>query len=191
MKPECIVPCLDAIIRSYTDPSPHARISACHRLVGVALLRRHYRDETPRGITCMYDHLPFSKETIRRAVRDGIDMGYIEVISGTDKRYKRIRASQLLIDTFESMHVESDDARTKTKGDRDGCNKTNGTRLSSRHENTERGEITSPIQDIRRSRRVVTSHEGESSHGHGHITGRGGEHASCCDEPTGTRRRGA
>jgi hypothetical protein len=55
----------------------------------------------------MYDVLPFSPETIRRAVKDGVDMGVVEVVRGGDKRYKKIQASKLLVETFEEKHVES------------------------------------------------------------------------------------
>lgn len=104
---EQIIPFLNTCIRSYTSPSKYSSISPCHRLVALALLRRHYRSEVPRGVTCMYDVLPFSPETIRRAVKDGVDMGVVEIVRGGDKRYKKIQASKLLVETFEEKHVES------------------------------------------------------------------------------------
>ena len=102
-----IIPFLNTCIRSYASPFKYASISPCHRLVTLVLLRRHYRNEEPKGITCLYDVLSYSPETIRRAVKDGFDMGIIERASGGDKRLKRIRASQLLVDNFEETHVES------------------------------------------------------------------------------------
>lgn len=104
-----IIPFLDTVIRSYGEPSKYASISTCHRLVALALLRRHYRGDAPRGITCMYDVIPFSPETIRRAVKDGFDMGIIERVEGGDRRFKRIQATELLVETFEETHVESTD----------------------------------------------------------------------------------
>ena len=55
----------------------------------------------------MYDVLPYSPETIRRSVKDGIEMGMIERVAIGDKRYKNIKASQQLVETFERMRVES------------------------------------------------------------------------------------
>jgi hypothetical protein len=106
---EQILPFLDTCIRSYGSPSKYASISTCHRLVALALLRRHYRNEEPKGITCLYDVLPYSPETIRRAVCDGVDMDMIERVEMGDRRYKKIRATKLLVETFEAMHVESTD----------------------------------------------------------------------------------
>jgi hypothetical protein len=56
----------------------------------------------------MYNVIPFSPETIRRAVKDGVEMGVIDVVNGGDRRYKKIKASQELVDTFEKDNVESD-----------------------------------------------------------------------------------
>jgi len=84
-------------------------MSQCHRLLAVALLLGHYRGDIPKGITCMYNVIPFSAETIRRAVKDGVDMGVIEVVNGGDKRYKKIKASQELVDRFEDVVLDSSD----------------------------------------------------------------------------------
>lgn len=84
-------------------------MSQCHRLITVALLLGHYRGEEARGITCMYGVLPFSSETIRRAVKDGVAMGVIDVVNGGDKRYKKIKASQELVDRFEDVVLDSSD----------------------------------------------------------------------------------
>ena len=82
-------------------------MSHCHRLLAVALLLGHYRRDIPKGITCMYGVLPFSAETIRRAVKDGVAMGVIDVVNGGDKRYKKIKASQELVDRFEDVVLDS------------------------------------------------------------------------------------
>lgn len=96
------------IIGVPTDPVYNfVRMSQCHRLVSVALLLRYYKNEEAQGITCMYNVIPFSPETIRRAVKDGIELDVIKVENGGDKRYKKIKASQELVDTFEKNHVES------------------------------------------------------------------------------------
>ena len=104
---EQILPFLDTVIQSYVSPIKSASLSTCHRLVSLTLLRRHYRNETPKGITSMYDVLPYSPETIRRAVKDGFDTGMIERVAIGDRRYKNIKASQQLVETFERMRVES------------------------------------------------------------------------------------
>ena len=109
LKRDQILPFLDTCIRSYGSTSKYVKLSTCHRLVAFTLLRRHYRGDAPRGITCMYDVLPYSPETIRRAVADGVDLDMVEVVRGGDKRYKRIQASKLLVETFEEKHVESTD----------------------------------------------------------------------------------
>ena len=102
-----IIPFLNTCIRSYASPFKYASISPCHRLVTLVLLRRHYRNEEPKGITCLYDVLSYSPETIRRAVSDGVDMDMIERVEMGDRRYKKIRATKLLVETFEETHVES------------------------------------------------------------------------------------
>jgi hypothetical protein len=80
----------------------------------------------------MYNVIPFSPETIRRAVKDGVDMGIIDVVNGGDKRYKKIKASQELVDTFEKDNVESKKPNnTKTKGEVYGSNKTETSAISS------------------------------------------------------------
>lgn len=108
LKRDQIVACLDVVIRSQTNPSAYSRMSRCHRLIAVVLVRRYYLEEAADCITCIFDELPFSSETTRRAVRDGVGMGIIdEVIDPTDRRRKLVQASQKLIDTFESRHVES------------------------------------------------------------------------------------
>ena len=84
-----------------------ASMSQCHRLLAASLLLGHYRGDEARGITCMYDVLPFSPETIRRAVKDGVEMGIIDVVNGGDKRYKKIKASQELVDRFEDVVLDS------------------------------------------------------------------------------------
>jgi len=104
---------LETYIQSFTHKrtapvNVYVRMSLCHRVIAHALLRRHYNNEEPRGITCMYNVIPFSPETIRRAVKDGVEMGVIDVVNGGDKRYKKIKASQELVDTFEKDNVESD-----------------------------------------------------------------------------------
>ena len=104
-----IIPFLDTVIRSYGSPSKYASISTCHRLVALALLRIHYRKDAPRCIRYTFEGFPFSPETIRRAVKDGFDMGIIERVEGGDRRLKMIRATQLLVETFEETHVESTD----------------------------------------------------------------------------------
>jgi len=103
-----IVPTLDVILRVNLTPSIYSRISRCHRLIAVILVRRHYTEQKPDCITCIFDELPFSRETTRRAVRDGVRLGIIdEVTDPNDRRRKLVKASQKLIDTFESRHVES------------------------------------------------------------------------------------
>ncbi len=103
-----IVPTLDVILRINLNPSIYSRISRCHRLIAVILVRRHYLEEVADCITCIFGELPFSSETTRRAVRDGVRMGIIdEVTDPNDRRRKLVQASQKLIDTFESRHVES------------------------------------------------------------------------------------
>ena len=57
----------------------------------------------------MYGVLPFSSETIRRAVKDGVEMGLIDIVNGGDKRYKKIKASQELVDRFEGVVLDSSD----------------------------------------------------------------------------------
>ena len=56
----------------------------------------------------MYNVIPFSPETIRRAVKDGVEMGIIDVVNGGDKRYKKIKASKELVDTLDKDNVESE-----------------------------------------------------------------------------------
>lgn len=84
-------------------------ISLCHRLIANVLLRVHYRKDEPQCIRHTFEGFPFSPETIRRAVKDGFDMGIIERAEGGDRRQKRVQASQLLVDNFEETHVESTD----------------------------------------------------------------------------------
>ena len=124
LKRDQIVPYLDAYMRSFSDgitnqARAYVKISMCHRVIANGLLLHHYKGYDSIAVKTVVKGSPFSEETTRRAIRDGIDMGIIdEVEDKTDRRRKRIRASQLLVDCFESTHVESTDARTKTKGDR-------------------------------------------------------------------------
>jgi len=111
---EQIIPYLDAYVRSLEDgvnnPSrTYVNVSLCHRLIANVLLRNHYRKDEPRCIRHTFEALRFSPETIRRAVKDGFDMGVIERVEGGDRRLKIIRASQLLVENFEETHVESTD----------------------------------------------------------------------------------
>ena len=124
LKRDQIVPYLDAYMRSFSDgitnqARAYVKISTCHRVIANGLLLHHYKGYDSIAVKSVVKGSPFSEETTRRALRDGIDMEIIdEVEDKTDRRRKRIRASQLLVDCFESTHVESTDARTKTKGDR-------------------------------------------------------------------------
>lgn len=108
LKRDQILPTLDLILRINLNPSEYSRMSRCHRMIAVVLVRRYYLEEVADCITCIFGELPFSSETTRRAVRDGVRMGIIdEVTDPTDRRRKLVQASQKLIDTFESRHVES------------------------------------------------------------------------------------
>ena len=114
LKRDQIVPYFDAYMRSFKTGIAHnearsyVSISLCHRLVANILLRRHYLGENADCIMCVLEDLPHSTETKRRAVRDGVRMGVIDESDDlNDRRRKLIKASQLLIDCFESTHVES------------------------------------------------------------------------------------
>ena len=108
IKRDQIIPTLDVILRINLNPSEYSRMSRCHRLISVMLVRRYYLEEVADCITCIFGELPFSSETTRRAVRDGVRMGIIDQVSDpNDRRRKLVQASQILIDTFESRHVES------------------------------------------------------------------------------------
>ena len=108
LKRDQILPTLDMIFRINLNPSAYSRMSRCHRLIALVLVRRYYLYENAECIGSTFDLLPFSSETTRRAVRDGVRMGIIdEVNDPTDRRRKLVQASQKLIDTFESRHVES------------------------------------------------------------------------------------
>ena len=109
LKQDQILPYLDTVIRSYEAPSKYVSISTCHRLVALALLRAHYRKDVPQCIRYTFEGFPFSPETIRRAVKDGFDMGIIERVEGGDRRLKLLQATKLLVDNFEETHVESTD----------------------------------------------------------------------------------
>ena len=108
---EQIIPYLDTYVRSFefNRASEYVNVSSCHRVIAHVLLRRHYRKVAPQCIRHTFESLSFSPETIRRAVKDGFDMGVIERLEGGDRRLKRIRATQLLVDNFEVTHVESTD----------------------------------------------------------------------------------
>ena len=72
------------------------------------LLRRHYTGEEAEYIGRTFDWLPFSSETTRRAVRDGVRMGIIDQVSDPkDRRRKLVKASALLVEVFEEVQVES------------------------------------------------------------------------------------
>lgn len=108
LKRDQIIPTLDVILRVNLNPSEYSRMSRCHRMIAIVLVRRYYLYENAEGIGTTFDDLPFSSETTRRAVRDGVRMGIIdEVTDPNDRRRKLVQASQKLIDTFESRHVES------------------------------------------------------------------------------------
>lgn len=114
LKQNMIVPYLDTYLRSFISDHKNlartfVKMSLCHRVIAHVFLRRHYLKQEPRGIVCMYDVLPFSPETIRRAVNDGLGIGLLEEDNWGDKRFKRIKASKLLVDCFEETHVESTD----------------------------------------------------------------------------------
>ena len=105
-----IIPYLDAYVRSLEDGiTNHVNISLCHRLIANVLLRAHYRKDAPQCIRYTFEGFPFSPETIRRAVKDGFEMGIIERVEGGDRRLKLIQATKLLVDNFEETHVESTD----------------------------------------------------------------------------------
>jgi len=104
-----IIPTLDVILRINLNPSEYSRLSRCHRLIAVMLVRRHYLYEDAESISNTFNELPFSSETTRRAVRDGVRMGIInEITDPNDRRCKLVQASQKLIEVFESRHVESE-----------------------------------------------------------------------------------
>ena len=108
---EQIIPYLDTYVRSFefNRASEYVNISSCHRVIAHVLLRRHYRKVVAQCIRHTFEGVSFSPETIRRAVKDGVDMGMIERMEGGDRRLKRILATQLLVDNFEVTHVESTD----------------------------------------------------------------------------------
>ncbi len=108
LKRDQLIPTLDVILRVNLNPSEYSRMSRCHRMIALVLVRRYYLYENAEGIGTTFDLLPFSSETTRRAVRDGVRLGIIdEVTDPNDRRRKLVQASQKLIDTFESRHVES------------------------------------------------------------------------------------
>ena len=108
LKRDQIVPTLDLILRINLNPSEYSRMSRCHRLISVMLVRRYYLDQAAECIGNTFSQLPFSSETTRRAVRDGVRMGIIdEVTDPNDRRRKLVQASDKLIEVFESRHVES------------------------------------------------------------------------------------
>lgn len=114
LKRDQILPYLNAYVRSLepvtnNQARKYVNMSLCHRLVANVLLRGHYRKDEPQCIRRTFEGFPFSPETIRRAVKDGMDIGIIEHVKGGDRRLKLIRASKLLVDCFEETHVESND----------------------------------------------------------------------------------
>ena len=109
LKRDQIVPTLDVCLRVNLNPSEYSRISRCHRLIALVLVRRYYLYEIAESIGNTFDLLPFSSETTRRAVRDGVRMGIInEITDPNDRRCKLVQASNKLIEVFESRHVESE-----------------------------------------------------------------------------------
>lgn len=112
LKRDQILPYLDYCLRFHKSDasSPYvvfSRRSTCHRSLVLTLLYHHYSGNVLESISTLYSTLRFSPETIRRAVKDGIEEGCIEASKGRDRRYKRIQASQLLVESFEETHVES------------------------------------------------------------------------------------
>ena len=83
---EQIIPYLDTYVRSFefNRASEYVNVSSCHRVIAHVLLRRHYRKVAPQCIRHTFESLSFSPETIRRAVKDGFDMGVIERLEGGD-----------------------------------------------------------------------------------------------------------
>ena len=86
-----------------------SRRSGCHRALVLTLLHRHYSGSSLGSISSLYPVLRYSPETIRRAVKEGVQDDAVAVHDGKDRRYKRISASKLLVDCFEETHVESTD----------------------------------------------------------------------------------
>ena len=104
-----IIPVIDTTIRCAQRSNSFMNISPCHRLIGTLLLRRYYTRSELDCIKGVYNAVPYSSETTRRAVRDGVRMGVIDQTPDPkDRRRKLIKASYKLIAHFESEHLESE-----------------------------------------------------------------------------------
>ena len=114
LKNHDIIPFLETVIaratKRYTCPlGRYVKRSPTHRLITDLLLLRYFRGLECVCVSTLIDCVPASAESVRRAVKDGIDDKIITVIPDPDgdSRKKCLVASQLLVDAFLNRYVES------------------------------------------------------------------------------------
>ena len=122
LKESEIIPALDMVVRRHTrrykcDISRYVWMSRTHRIISDVLLLRHFRKASPMYVSALIDYVLQSDESVRRAIKDGIACGAIEVVMNGDARARPLRASKKLVDAFRKRYVESSSSQLGKEND--------------------------------------------------------------------------
>ena len=114
LKENEIIKALEMVVHRHTtryvcDISRYVWMSRTHRIISDVLLLRHFRGEPPIYVSALINYVLQSDESVRRAIKDGIAIGVIEVVMSGDARAKPLRATKKLVDAFRKRYVESND----------------------------------------------------------------------------------
>ena len=112
LKENEIIPALDMLVKRhthkhFTEVGRFVRTSRTHRIISDVLLLRHFRNDSPMYVSALIAYVMQSDESVRRAIKDGIACGAIEVVMNGDARARPLRASKKLVDAFRRRYVES------------------------------------------------------------------------------------
>ena len=120
LKENEIIPALGFVVNRNTSTKfgcvgRFVRTSRTHRIISDVLLLRHFRGDPPIYVSALIDSVLQSDESVRRAIKDGIAIGVIEVVTNGDARAKPLRATKKLVDAFRRRYVESSSSHTLGK----------------------------------------------------------------------------
>jgi len=69
-------------------------------------------------VSALINYVLQSDESVRRAIKDGIAFGVIEVVTNGDARAKPLRATKKLVDAFRRRYVESSSSQLGKENDK-------------------------------------------------------------------------
>ena len=120
LKENEIIPLLETLVKRHshkhlTEVGRFVRTSLTHRIISDVLLLRHFRGDPPIYVSALIDSVLQSDESVRRAIKDGIAIGVVEVVTNGDARAKPLRATKKLVDAFRRRYVESNDPQSLGK----------------------------------------------------------------------------